>query len=193
AHRHEGNALNHRHEVVLFVNRPAPPGTGRVVKEGRVVAAVRSSGQPLHVQPADQHRGVALPHEPRDGIVPRGLLIEPAGERRLRPEDHIRPVLRPNSAREVKQFGDHAVRWALPLLVEGLVGLYHANDPDGTGRQRAHPPRPVPPRERHRGEHRNHRPPPNRPPPPSPPPPPPPFSPCPLSPPEPPRPPARAC
>src|SRR5207247_1697853 len=62
AHRHEGNALNHRHEVVLFVHRPAPPGTGRVVKEGRVVAAVRSSGQPLHVQPADQHRGVALPH-----------------------------------------------------------------------------------------------------------------------------------
>ena len=163
AHGDERHALDHGHQIVLLVNRPGSPGASGVIKEGRVVAAVRAARQPLHMQPADQDRRVAFPREPRDGIVPRGLLIEPAGERRLGPKDDVGSVLRPHPPRQLEQLRHDAVRLARPLLVVPLVRLDHADEPDFPRREGAHPPRPVPPCERHRREHRDHRPPPQRP------------------------------
>ena len=96
---------------------------------------------------------MTLRSDPLEGVVPRALLIQVPGEGRLGPEDHVGPVLRPNSAREVKQLGDHAVRWALPLFVECLVGLDHADEADVARRQRAHPPGAVSPREDDRRQH----------------------------------------
>ncbi len=104
---------------------------------------------------------MAFPNQPRDGIVPRPLLIEVTGSRHLRPEDHIGPVLRPHPARQNEQFRHDAVRaLAHPLLVEALVRLDQADDADFTRRQRAHPPRPVAHREHHGCEHRPQPPPP---------------------------------
>ena len=162
--RDERHPLDDGHQVTLVIDRVKAAASRGIVEKRRIVVVVAFPGTELDVEAAGQQGGARFPHALRDRGVPVGPIDEVIGYRRLGPEQQVEVGAVLESPREREQLSHHAVLTRpVPFLAEALVRLDQPDRPRFADRQRSHAPRPVPPREEHRPDHRGQRAPPHRP------------------------------